>query len=200
MKGSFWKKDFNMKNIIKLPLINFILFIFTVLISQNSCTTSKFSNPGACDKITSRTEQIACKQEEIDYLKKEIAYYRNKYNKPNTNHVYIHASNVSKKKRPFKRYYNNWTKKMMAFANANMPISWRNITVTAKVLIDIALNKNGTIYSVRIIRPSNNKSINNSIIPLITKASPRIPFPEAIKNDVDVLHIAIPFTFTPKNN
>ena len=67
------------------------------------------------------------------------------------------------------------------------------------MLVAVALNQNGTIYKVRILRASNNKSIDEAIIPLVTQASPLIPFSEAMKNDVDVLHIVIPFIFTQKN-
>ena len=67
------------------------------------------------------------------------------------------------------------------------------------MIIDVAINQDGTIYSIKLLTPSPHKLLNDAAIRFVRDASPYDAFPDELKKTSDIIHITRSFHFLGNN-
>jgi protein TonB len=86
-------------------------------------------------------------------------------------------------------YEDSWRQKVERIGNLNYPDEARMQQLSGTLILDVAINADGTLRSVRIDRSSGHRALDNGAIRIVRMASPFAPLPPDIRKDVDVLHI-----------
>ena len=80
----------------------------------------------------------------------------------------------------------------------NFPSEIRNKKLSGRLVADLALNRNGTINSVKVLKSSGNALLDKTAIDFIRIASPYKPFSDnMLKSDTNIIHITRTYIFTP---
>lgn len=89
----------------------------------------------------------------------------------------------------FASYEDSWRQKVERIGNLNYPDEAKTKNLSGTLMLDVAINQDGTLRSVRIDRSSGHRALDNGAIRIVRMASPFAPLPPEISKDVDVLHI-----------
>ncbi len=89
----------------------------------------------------------------------------------------------------YARYMDAWKARVERIGNSHYPRAVRNAGLSGRLLIDVAINANGSIRNVRILRSSGSPVLDDAALRIVRRAAPFAPFPAAIRRRVDVLHI-----------
>jgi protein TonB len=103
------------------------------------------------------------------------------------------------KKNEAARYLDQWRKKVEQVGNANYPIQAKAQALSGSLILSVELNRNGTISSIAILKPSPHKVLNDAALRFVRDASPYASFPEEIDPDTDILVITRAFHFLGNN-
>ena len=71
----------------------------------------------------------------------------------------------------------------------------RREKLSGSLILDVALNSDGSINDITVRRPSGFPVLDAAAIRIVTLAAPYAPFPDDFKNDVDILHITRTWQF-----
>lgn len=102
---------------------------------------------------------------------------REKYISANTRE-YLYAS-----------YEDSWRQKVERIGNLNYPDEAKSQSLSGSLLLDVAINPDGSLKSVRVERSSGHHALDNGAVRIVRMAAPFAPLPPEIRKDVDVLHI-----------
>jgi protein TonB len=86
-------------------------------------------------------------------------------------------------------YEDSWRQKVERIGNLNYPDEAKTNKLSGTLLLDVAINPDGSLKSVRIDRSSGHRALDNGAIRIVRMASPFAPLPPEIRKEVDVLHI-----------
>jgi protein TonB len=105
---------------------------------------------------------------------------------------------VSARTQEFKyaNYMSEWVKKVERVGNLNYPDEARRAGISGKLMMDVALNPDGTVREIRILRPSGHPVIDEAATRIVNLAAPFPPFPPEILKDADILHITRTWEFS----
>jgi protein TonB len=105
---------------------------------------------------------------------------------------------VSARTQEFKyaNYMSEWVKKVERVGNLNYPDEARRAGISGKLMMDVALNPDGTVREIRILRPSGHRVIDEAASRIVNLAAPFPPFPPEILKDADILHITRTWEFS----
>ena len=92
-------------------------------------------------------------------------------------------------------YMEDWRIKVERFGNLNYPEEARRRKITGKLVLDVALNPDGKINQITVLRSSGHKVLDDAAIRIVELAAPYQPFPKAIRAETDVLHITRTWQF-----
>jgi protein TonB len=108
---------------------------------------------------------------------------------------------VSARTREFKyaNYMSEWVRKVERVGNLNYPDDARRQGITGKLLLDVALNPDGTVRNITVLRPSGHSLLDEAAIRIVSLAGPYAPFPPEIRKNADVLHITRTWEFSTTN-
>jgi len=108
---------------------------------------------------------------------------------------------VSARTQEFKyaNYMNEWVKKVERVGNLNYPDEARREGISGKLMMDVALNADGSVRDIRILRPSGYSVIDEAAVRIVNLAAPYPPFPPDIIKDADILHITRTWEFSSSN-
>ncbi len=108
---------------------------------------------------------------------------------------------VSARTREFKyaNYMTDWVRKVERVGNLNYPDVARREGLSGKLLLDVALNPDGTVRNISVLRPSGHAAIDEAAIRIVNLAAPFPPFPADIRHEADVLHITRTWEFSTTN-
>jgi len=106
--------------------------------------------------------------------------------------TYISASTKQFK---YANYMNDWVAKVERVGNLNYPDAARRQGIYGKLILDVALRPDGTIYNIAIRRPSGHKILDDAAINIVRLAAPYPPLPDAIRKETDILHITRTWEF-----
>jgi protein TonB len=108
---------------------------------------------------------------------------------------------VSARTREFKyaNYMSEWVRKVERVGNLNYPDDARRQGITGKLLLDVALNPDGTVRNITVLRPSGYSLLDEAAIRIVSLAAPYAPFPPEIRKNADVLHITRTWEFSTTN-
>lgn len=105
---------------------------------------------------------------------------------------------VSARTQEFKyaNYMLEWVKKVERVGNLNYPDAARREGISGRLLLDVALNPDGTVRKIVVLRPSGHTLLDEAAVRIVNLASPFLPFPPEIRKEADVLHITRTWEFS----
>lgn len=133
--------------------------------------------------------------QEIARLTAEIRQSFEVYSKQEK-HRYISASTQSHRDAA---YLDAWRRKIEKVGNLNYPDAAKRAGLSGSLIMDVAINPNGTIREVTILRPSGHKVLDDAALRIVRLAGPYAPLPPQMLEDTDVLHITRTWLFTSGN-
>lgn len=106
---------------------------------------------------------------------------------------------ASTKEYKYAAYMEAWRSKVERVGNLNYPDAARKQKISGSLILDVALNKDGSINEVTIRRSSGYKILDDAAIRIVELASPYSPFPVKIREETDILHITRTWQFLNSN-
>jgi protein TonB len=105
---------------------------------------------------------------------------------------------VSARTQEFKyaNYMSEWVRKVERVGNLNYPDEARRSGISGKLMLDVALNADGTVREIRVIRPSGYPVLDEAAVRIVNLAAPYLPFPPEIRKEADVLHLTRTWEFS----
>ncbi len=95
-------------------------------------------------------------------------------------------------------YMEAWRAKVERVGNLNYPEAARKRKLSGSLILDVALNPDGTIHAIIVSRSSGHKILDDAAVRIVKLAAPFAPFPANIKKDTDILHIIRTWQFLDK--
>ena len=130
-------------------------------------------------QLFERSQQIAKLSAEINKLKE--AYQQT------PKHTWVHGANA--KKYRFASYMDAWRAKVERIGNLNYPAIVTRKKLAGSLLLDVAINPDGSIHSARITRSSGYRELDQAALRIVNMAAPFPPLTKDILKDTDILHI-----------
>ncbi len=102
---------------------------------------------------------------------------------------------ASTKEFKYAAYMEAWRTKVERVGNLNYPDAARRRNLTGSLILDVALNKDGSINDIIVRRSSGHKVLDDAAVRIVELAAPYAPFPEDIRDETDILHITRTWQF-----
>ncbi len=92
-------------------------------------------------------------------------------------------------------YLDAWRAKVERIGNLNYPEEARRRQLTGSLVLDVALNPDGTVNGVSVRRSSGHKLLDDAATRIVELAAPFSPLPPQLRAEVDILHITRTWKF-----
>jgi len=92
-------------------------------------------------------------------------------------------------------YMEDWRRKVERVGNLNYPEAARKQKLSGSLILDVALNNDGSINEITVRSSSGHKVLDDAAIRIVKLASPYSPFPDQIREETDILHIVRTWQF-----
>jgi len=99
------------------------------------------------------------------------------------------------KKYKYATYMESWRKKVEKTGNLNFPKEAKRRNLSGSLIMDVAINTDGTIRSIKIARSSGHKLLDDAALSIVHLAAPFAPLPPSIRKEADILHITRTWKF-----
>ena len=99
----------------------------------------------------------------------------------------------------YANYMSEWVKKVERVGNLNYPAAARRGKISGKLMMKVALNADGTVHEISILRPSGEPIIDEAAKRIVNLAAPFPPFPPEILENTDILNITRTWEFSTSN-
>ncbi len=106
---------------------------------------------------------------------------------------------ASTKEFKYAAYMEAWRAKVERVGNLNYPDDARKNNLSGSLILDVALNADGSINEITIRRPSGSKVLDDAAIRIVKLSAPFSPFPQQIRDETDILHITRTWQFLNNN-
>lgn len=130
-------------------------------------------------------------QEERSRLNAEISRTWQEYQK-RPRHKFLNARTQEYK---YAAYMDAWRAKIERIGNLNYPEEAKRRHLTGNLLLDVALNADGSVNDISVRRSSGQKILDDAAMRIVELAAPFAPFPPEVREDIDVLHITRTWKF-----
>jgi protein TonB len=110
-----------------------------------------------------------------------------------------HWISASTREHAYASYMEAWRMKVERIGNLNYPDEARRKRLSGHLLLDVALNPDGSIHDIVLRRSSGHKVLDDAAVRIVKLASPYARFPQNIAQEVDVLHIQRTWRFSSTN-
>lgn len=107
-------------------------------------------------------------------------------------HKYLNARTQEYK---YAAYMDAWRAKVERIGNLNYPPQVRRQNIAGSLVLDVAINPDGTLHAVSVLRPSGHKLLDDAATRIVELAAPYAPLPPDMRADVDILHITRTWKF-----
>lgn len=142
-------------------------------------------------------EKPILNQKEISFIKKnKILSSTSKIQSPGLPRR--HTVSDETKDPIYAGYVEEWRRRVEIIGNLYYPQDLALKDVSGDLLLDAAIDKEGKIKSIRILRTSGNSALDNAAINIVKLASPFSPLPQEIIEETDILHITRTWKFSNK--
>lgn len=154
-------------------------------VTQN---TPPAEQPSAADLVM-RSEQIARLSAEIDQSLQ--AYSRRPRERI-----------ITSQTRSFRdaAYMEAWREKIERIGNLNYPEEARRQNLSGSLVLDVALNPDGTLHRIELRHSSGHKVLDDAAARIVELAAPFAPFSAEMRKDTDILHITRAWQFLHGNH
>lgn len=92
-------------------------------------------------------------------------------------------------------YMEAWRAKVERVGNLNYPDEARRRKLSGNLILDVALNPDGTVNQITIRRSSGHRTLDDAAVRIVNLAAPFAPFPENIRSESDIMHITRTWQF-----
>jgi periplasmic protein TonB len=92
-------------------------------------------------------------------------------------------------------YLDAWRMKIERIGTLNYPEEAKRQNLSGSLILDVALNADGKVNNITLRRSSGYKILDDAAIRIVKLAAPFAPFPDALRQDTDVLHITRTWQF-----
>jgi len=97
-------------------------------------------------------------------------------------------------------YLDSWRRKIERIGNLNYPEKAKRKGIFGNLSLKVAINKDGTVNNISILRSSGHKVLDDSAIRIVRLAAPFAPLTKEITIDTDILEIVRVWQFQPNNS
>ena len=101
--------------------------------------------------------------------------------------TYVRGANAREYR--FASYLDAWRAKVERFGNLNYPEEALRQKIDGSLLLDVAINPDGSINHMKVIQSSGHKVLDDAAQRIVRLAAPFPPLSKEILKDTDVLHI-----------
>ena len=102
---------------------------------------------------------------------------------------------ASTKEYKYAAYMEAWRTKVERIGNLNFPAEAKRRKLTGSLILDVAVNSDGTLNHVAVSKSSGSNVLDDAAMRIVHLSSPFAPFPDEIRKEVDVLHITRTWKF-----
>lgn len=96
-------------------------------------------------------------------------------------------------------YMEAWRAKVENIGNLNYPDAAKRDNLSGSLILDVALNSDGSVREITLRQSSGEKVLDDAAIRIVELSSPFAPFPAEIREEVDILHITRTWQFKRDN-
>lgn len=192
-----FKSDFNNNLIQKVLPVPGMVDIANEVEMQNIAI---FSTSTGKDKTNQQLEVLEPKKQQpaseestskelsvvIRSLQEQLNIRRQAYDKRPRRYT---ISSASTKKSHDALYLDNWRRRIEAIGNINYPKEARREQIYGSLRLLVALLPNGEVKRIRVMKSSQHKVLDQAAIEIVELAAPFQPFPQAMRDEVDILEI-----------
>lgn len=143
-------------------------------------------------------EELLNKSRELQRLREEIEEAKSHYKKNTPKTIFLTGRQSQK---PFYAEYQQAVReKIERTGEQNFPQAVLELQESFTVRASITIKYDGSLKEVRVVRPSGNKAIDDTVIKIAQLAAPFEPFPDEIKKEAEFLVILDEWMFMPNSN
>lgn len=99
----------------------------------------------------------------------------------------------------YAEYMEAWRARVERVGNLNYPEKARSQNLTGDLVMDVAINPDGSVHNLNMIKSSGSKVLDDAARRIVELAAPYEAFPADIKKEVDILHITRTWQFMRGN-
>jgi protein TonB len=92
-------------------------------------------------------------------------------------------------------YMDAWRAKVERIGNLNYPEKARRENIAGSLVLDVALNPDGSLHEITLRRPSGHPVLDDAAVRIVELAAPFAPLPPDIRAETDILHITRTWKF-----
>jgi len=97
-------------------------------------------------------------------------------------------------------YLDAWRRKIERIGNLNYPDKAKRDNIFGSLTLKVAINKNGTVNEIIILRSSGHKVLDDSAIRIVRLAAPFSALTKEMTRDTDILEVVRVWQFQPDNS
>jgi protein TonB len=102
---------------------------------------------------------------------------------------------ASTKEYRYASYMEAWRAKVERVGNLNYPDEARKRQLSGSLILDVALNPDGSVNQITVRQSSGHKILDDAADRIVRLAAPFAPFPDDIRKETDILHITRTWQF-----
>jgi protein TonB len=107
-------------------------------------------------------------------------------------HLYLNARTQEYK---YATYMDAWRAKVERIGNLNYPEQARRQGLAGSLVLDVAINPDGSLNGTQVLRSSGHKLLDDAAVRIVEMAAPYPALPPDIRAETDVLHITRTWKF-----
>jgi protein TonB len=107
-------------------------------------------------------------------------------------HKYLNARTQEYK---YAAYMDAWRAKVERVGNLNYPEQARRDNISGSLVLDVAINPDGSLYGTKVLRSSGHAVLDDAAVRIVELAAPYAPLPPDIRAETDILHITRTWKF-----
>lgn len=135
--------------------------------------------------------QLISQSKDIASLEVELGESMRAYSaKPKLKYI-----SAATKEYKYATYMESWRRKVEKIGNLNFPEEAKRRNLAGSLMLDVAINPDGTIRSLKVRRSSGHKILDDAAMRIVHLAAPFAPLSAAILKETDVLHITRTWQF-----
>lgn len=158
--------------------------------------TKEFKRDIPLETKSKTAAQLFERSREFARLRAEIKELKQAYQR--TPH-HTHVTGTNARQYRFASYIEGWRDKVEKMGSLNYPDAAIRDNINGELLLDVAINPDGGIDSIRVLRSSGKAVLDNAAKNIVHMAAPYPPLSREILKDTDVLHISLVWRFRVKN-
>lgn len=164
---------------------------------QSAVTTPELTEERTLPEATTTTAaELMRRSKEIAKLSAEFDESREAYTRM-PKQRYISARSQSFRDAA---YLEAWRQKIEKVGNLNYPEEAKRQHLSGSLILDVALNADGTVHNIELRHSSGYKLLDDAAIRIVRLAAPFAPFSPEMRTDTDILHITRTWQFLNDNS